>query len=1083
MSRHMKQPQSASRGGAPWGIILAVAVAVLLVVFVAVGLLMTVSPAVQPTSQPSDSSTVPPTSGGAATLPTTGVSQPESEPPYVITPGNYTLPENMTGAWLRPGADYLKSASADAARDELRTALSTMAEWQFNTVFLPLLTEDGTPVWEVVEGYDPVADLRLLAAERGITVMAVWDMGVYSGRVDPCVPAERERAVEALQAATARYAFDVWLFDNPGYAYKDNGDETAYLVYGGSLSREAFLQKSTRTYYTECIKSVKDNNEDTAVGLMATAVWAHSRNDARGSRTYSAYEELTDGRADTLAWVQGGMADIVVVKNHNSTAHSSAAFSTTLAWWGKVCSEAETVMYVSHDASKVGSGMAGWTSPDQLSRQYLMCKRQKSWQGSAFFALADLLRDDGGSTAALRRAIRGDALSQYIGSKLELTSPAKPSVTTQESTFSFMGSADPNFPLTVNGEAVTLSELGQFSFDITLKPGNNTFTFAHKGETVTYTVYYDMQVLLSVAPDENIALDGGSVITLSAIARRGSKVTVTVGNTTLTMTASPLQGDEENGSNADLSDFENFAVSYTLPEGIIGKEQALGAFTVTATHSGITKVLKGGTLTVAALPEPPPPTEPDQPVTGDIPDVVGNLTLIDPGKGEGAVLSEGDIVYIAVDYAETFTGSTVDDYSRPINAYLPKGTTDIVVKTVYDSASKNTYYLLASGRRVYKSSAAAYITGGKLRENAVGDIKYTLTKQYTTLSLACDWRIPYALQLSPQQYQNASTTAKPNYNVAKYGYTAEYIDLTLYYTGAVPELPDVSGSPLFASAAWHSIDKEAHTATLRLQLSEKGLFYGYSVVWDNDGNLIFSFRNPADVRNNADDKPLAGLTIVVDPGHGGNSSGTYGTIPGLYEKTVALTYSLLVQEKLEALGATVIMSRTTDVNPSMNSRVDLARNNATDLLVSIHMNGVSGASASGCSVHYFNEYSYAVARAVTDSMREVEKVHETGNRSSPCAWSPFHMCRVHDCPSILVECGFMTNAHNMTLLVDPVYQEELTQAIVDGIVEYFRTRAVPDKATTPPATTTTTPSTSSTTAALPTTTETAAPTKETETQV
>ena len=86
------------------------------------------------------------------------------------------------------------------------------------------------------------------------------------------------------------------------------------------------------------------------------------------------------------------------------------------------------------------------------------------------------------------------------------------------------------------------------------------------------------------------------------------------------------------------------------------------------------------------------------------------------------------------------------------------------------------------------------------------------------------------------------------------------------------------------------------------------------------------------------------------------------------------------------------------------------------------------------------------------------------------------MCRVHDCPSILIECGFMTNAHNMTLLVDPVYQEEMTQAIVDGIVEYFRTRAVPDK-TVGTTTATTTTTTTGTTATIPATTETAAPVK------
>lgn len=66
----------------------------------------------------------------------------------------------------------------------------------------------------------------------------------------------------------------------------------------------------------------------------------------------------------------------------------------------------------------------------------------------------------------------------------------------------------------------------------------------------------------------------------------------------------------------------------------------------------------------------------------------------------------------------------------------------------------------------------------------------------------------------------------------------------------------------------------------------------------------FSFKHAPDIAGNPADQPLKGLTIVLDPGHGGASSGTgTGHNDGLYEKTLTLTYGLLLRDKLEALGA------------------------------------------------------------------------------------------------------------------------------------------------------------------------------------
>ena len=157
--------------------------------------------------------------------------------------------------------------------------------------------------------------------------------------------------------------------------------------------------------------------------------------------------------------------------------------------------------------------------------------------------------------------------------------------------------------------------------------------------------------------------------------------------------------DDENAASED-SDYVTYAGTYTLPAGKVGEAQSLGAVTIYGSYSGQSASETGGRITVKALPLSQTPTVED--VT--MPD----LDPIDPATG-GDTLASGTVLIITEDYAETFSGDTTDDYSRPTNAYLPKGTTDVLVSTAYDASSGNHYYLLGCGRRVYQETAKVYI--------------------------------------------------------------------------------------------------------------------------------------------------------------------------------------------------------------------------------------------------------------------------------------------------------------------------------------------------------------------------------------
>ena len=102
---------------------------------------------------------------------------------------------------------------------------------------------------------------------------------------------------------------------------------------------------------------------------------------------------------------------------------------------------------------------------------------------------------------------------------------------------------------------------------------------------------------------------------------------------------------------------------------------------------------------------------------------------------------------------------------------------------------------------------------------------------------------------------------------------------------------------------------------------------------------------------------LSGKVIVIDPGHGGNDSGAIGPT-GVMEKTVTLNIALRLQKLLEAEGATVYMTRSTDTEVSpkganasdieeLQARCDVANNHNADIFISIHNDSFTNGAAKG----------------------------------------------------------------------------------------------------------------------------------------
>ncbi len=186
--------------------------------------------------------------------------------------------------------------------------------------------------------------------------------------------------------------------------------------------------------------------------------------------------------------------------------------------------------------------------------------------------------------------------------------------------------------------------------------------------------------------------------------------------------------------------------------------------------------------------------------------------------------------------------------------------------------------------------------------------------------------------------------------------------------------------------------------------------------------------------------PLAGKIILVDAGHGGTDGGARAKDSGAWEKEINLRVAQDLKACLEESGAAVLMTRESDMQYSENkrqdltARLDIARQGRADLVISIHMNEYRSRRESGPQVFYRagQEQSRLLAGCIQTAMIRVLQP-----RKERTAMAGDYFILSLDVPSVLVECGFISNAEEEKLLLSPDYQLRVAQAVRDGILEYF----------------------------------------------
>ena len=185
------------------------------------------------------------------------------------------------------------------------------------------------------------------------------------------------------------------------------------------------------------------------------------------------------------------------------------------------------------------------------------------------------------------------------------------------------------------------------------------------------------------------------------------------------------------------------------------------------------------------------------------------------------------------------------------------------------------------------------------------------------------------------------------------------------------------------------------------------------------------------------------ITVVLDAGHGGKDPGKVGT-NGVLEKDINLKIAEKVKEYLELKEIEVIMTRENDEmcgdqneskSENMKKRVDIINEIKPDLAVSIHQNSYTDASVYGAQTFYYSESEEGkrAAEIIQSNLLDFDME----NHRQAKANNNYYLLTKTKVPTVIVECGFLSNPSEAEKLADEDYQDKISKVIVDGIESCF----------------------------------------------
>ncbi len=564
----------------------------------------------------------------------------------------------------------------------------------------------------------------------------------------------------------------------------------------------------------------------------------------------------------------------------------------------------------------------------------------------------------------------------------------------------FEGSVLPGASLSVNGRALNVGPDGLFSEWLPLSPGVNTLTLASvlggKTSTLTYSVTSNVAARLPVAPATIVP---GSLMPDGPWVRYGAD--------TLGIQDRRLEVSFRGSPGGRAMFWAGERGPFAMTETAAGRYG--GGFTLGA----------GETFSAAKV----------------------RFLLVAPGGSRAQATAPGSVSSLP---GPRFIEVTAPDTGRGVNAFLAGWAT---------AGGPNLLYPRQGTRvQVLGETTGAFLT------RLPGLPLLEITRSTAQLLPAAT--VPVSAFLAAPQLQDAGNHlalrlplgARVPVQVTQ---TAGGLTLALYDTQGDPASLNAQlfSDPLLSSLTWSRAGTGPLVADIRLNTRQQ---WGYDLAFDGTTLLLNMRRPPPTPTDPA--QPLAGRTIVIDPGHGGSELGGAGSLR-VQEKDIVLNIGLQAAELLRAQGANVVLTRNLDVQVPLYSRPLLAEAADADLLISIHANalpdGTDPRGKRGAGVYFTNPQAQPLAASILKAIVGSPALAAQG-QPGPGQPGPIQpgndglhpdadlaLTRPSTQISLLVETAYLTDPGNLRSLMSDTGRATYAQAIAQGVLDFYVAAARP----------------------------------------
>jgi N-acetylmuramoyl-L-alanine amidase len=564
-----------------------------------------------------------------------------------------------------------------------------------------------------------------------------------------------------------------------------------------------------------------------------------------------------------------------------------------------------------------------------------------------------------------------------------------------------IGSAPSDGQVSIDHKPVPRSQKGHFASVFNLKVGKNTFNINYKGQNKTIVVTRssgattappkDNFVPNSLEPQGDMARMPGELVCFGASAPTKAKVQVNISGQDIKL--------QEQTKQVELPDNKAALIDSNQPQALYGAGQYLGCAIASAAADL-------GKPTYKLEVNTPAPTTVAQAAPGQV-QTPTPTTVAQAAPGKIQILSPVnlDIAEVKVDSGITRTGAGAD-FSRLTP--LPKGTRAAITarQTGNNNGKPANWVRLDYGAWILADQVQ--ITSG-IAVPPKTIVKSVMSKDRLG---ATDVTFPLqvAVPMSIEQGQNTFT-------------------LTLYNTTAQTDIIRFNDNPIVSGLNWKQTAPGVVQYVFNLKSKQQ---WGYKLRYEGS-SLILSLRHPPILSRDLN-KPLTGMKILLDPGHGGKDSGALGP-NGYAEKDANLYASKLLANELSIRGASVYLSREADKFIELDDRQTIIDNLEPTLSLSVHHNSLpdgGNPDTKGFSTFWYHPQAQSLAMYLHNYV-----VKDTGRPAYGVFWDNLALARPSSAPSVLLEWGFMSNPSEFELIANPQEQQKMAKSIADGITQWL----------------------------------------------